>query len=46
MQWVLSWRSLLTSQYSMNLSRSRFRAVQCYNDPTMAVVADLTRSED
>ena len=28
-----------------NLSGSRFRAVQCYNDPTMAVVADLTRSD-
>ena len=29
-----------------NPSASRFRAVQCYDDPTMAVVADLTRSED
>ena len=28
------------------LSGSRFRAVQCYDDPTMAVVADLTRTED
>ena len=31
---------------SQNLSGSRFRAVQCYDDPTMAVVADQTRSED
>ena len=29
-----------------NLSGSRFRAVQCCDDPTVAVVADLTRSED
>ena len=29
-----------------NLSESRVRAVQCYDDPTTGVVADLTRSED
>ena len=29
-----------------NLSESRYRAVQCCDDPTMAVVADLTSSED
>ena len=41
-QTKMSWRSLLTLQ---NLLVSRFRAVQCYDDPTVAVVADLTRSE-
>ena len=29
-----------------NLSASRFRTVQSYNDPTMVMVADPTRSED
>ena len=29
-----------------HLSGSRFRAVRCYDDPTAAVVADLTCSED
>ena len=41
-QTKMSWRSLLT----LRDSESRFRAVQCYDDPTMAVVADLTCSED
>ena len=28
------------------LSESRFRGVQCYDDPPIVVVADLTRSKD
>ena len=31
-QTKMSWHSLLTAQYS----ESRVRAVQCYDDPTMA----------
>ena len=41
-QTKMSWCRLLTS----SLSESRFRAVQCYDDPTVAVVADLTRGAD
>ena len=41
-QTKMSWLRHSTRE---NLSESRFRAVQCYDDPTMAVVADFTRSE-
>ena len=39
----LAWPAHSTTD---NLSGSRFRAVQCYDDPTITVVADLTRSVD
>ena len=38
-----AWHSLSNRDI---LSGSRFRAVQCYDDPTMVMVADLTVSED
>ena len=31
---MASWRSLLTTTHSRNLSESRIRAVQCYECPT------------
>ena len=33
-QAMASWRSVLTRRHSGNLSRSRIRALQCYNCPT------------